>query len=129
MNYFSKLVEPATVLPTNLSPYFLYLIYLYFTPLDVQFVRRKIDPIGGDTVQPVDKNVAATFLVECVPRSPTLMPRHSKSDWWVCRTSLNILLKHSYWEFPSNKSLWPVIIDGWAIMYHESASRGQTTCS
>ena len=39
----------------------------------------EIDAIGGDTVQPVAKNLAAPFLMEYVPNSSTLMPRHSNS--------------------------------------------------
>ena len=57
------------------------------------------------------------------------MPIHSNSYWWVFTTSLNILLKRSYWGFPSKKLLWPVIIYGWAIMYREIFSRGKTTYS
>ena len=56
---------------------------------------KQIDAIGGDTVQPVAKNVDAPFLMECVTKYSTLMPRHSNSDQLVTTTSLNILLRRS----------------------------------
>ena len=55
-------------------------MYLSFSHPNVQFVWRKIDAIGGDTVHPVSTNVADPFLMEFVPKSSTLTPRHSNSD-------------------------------------------------
>ena len=124
-----KIVKIVTALTTNWSPVFLYLIYLSFTNTNVEFVWRQIGTIGGDTVQPVATNLAAPCLMKCVPKYSTLIPRNSNSYWWVRITSSNILFKRSYWGWPSKKFPWPVIIDGWAIMYHVSAIRGKTTGS
>ena len=57
------------------------------------------------------------------------MQRYSNPDRWVYTTLFDILSKISYWELHSNKLLWSVRIDGWAIMYRASSSRGQTTGS
>ena len=81
----------------------MHLVYLSFNSTTFQFAQRQIDSIGRDTEQPVATNVAAPFLMEFVPKYSTLMPRHSDSDQLVRTTSLNILLKRSYWEWPSNK--------------------------
>ena len=60
---FFNIGKPVTALSTNLSPALFYLIYLSFTPHNVQFWRIQIDAIGGDTVPHIAKNVAAPFLM------------------------------------------------------------------
>ena len=126
---FFKIGKPVTALSKNWSPAFLYLIYLSFTPNNFQFARSQIDAIGRDTVPHVATHVSDTFLMKCVSKSSTLIPIDSNSGWWFCTTSFNILLKSLYWWFPLKKFLWPVIIDGWAIMYRASANRVQITGS
>ena len=51
-----KIGKPVTAVPKKLSPDFSYLIYLSFTPPNIQFVQRQIDAIHGDTVDKIRRH-------------------------------------------------------------------------
>ena len=60
---FFRIGKPLTDLPKKWYLILSYLIYLSFTTPNVHFSRRQINYIGGYTVQPLNTNVTALFLM------------------------------------------------------------------